>query len=182
MDIFKQKRYLIFVSIVLVILNISTMLMLWLDRPVHRRVPVPPPFAGQEQKHLRQQLKVELGFDDSQINQYFELRHDHRQKIQRLETEIGQIKRQMFDEVLRENSLPMLSDSLLEQAQEKQAQIEQLTFQHFLDLKKLCKPDQQDKLKMLMHELFQRQHPGGDARPMRPPQHEPPPHSPFQNE
>ena len=178
MDIFKQKRYLIFVIFLLVIMNISTLIMLWIDRPSRRVHVQQPPHPEQERLRLQGLLKRELGFNNLQIRQYLRLRHEHRERIHQLETEKQQIKRLMFDEVLGENPRPTLSDSLLKLAQEKQAHIEQLTFQHFLDLKKLCKPEQQNKLKVLMHELFRRQHPEDSGRPPRPPQHEPP----FQNE
>ncbi len=37
---------------------------------------------------------------------------------------------------------------------EKQAEIERLTFRHFIEFKQLCRPEQRDKLKILMHEMF----------------------------
>jgi hypothetical protein len=105
-------------------------------------------------------LKEELGFDSNQVKQYLKLRENLNQQIMQLNNEIRRLKKQMFDEVLHDIPQPMLSDSLLKLTQEKQAKIEQLTFQHFLDLKKICKPDQQKKLQLLMHELF-RQQPDG---------------------
>ncbi|MBD3289491.1 periplasmic heavy metal sensor [candidate division KSB1 bacterium] len=163
MDIFKQNRYLIFVIILLVILNIGTLSMLWFgksQRPAHLPDRQHP---ENERVRLQELLQSELGFDEAQVEQYLHLRREHREKIDHLNTEIRRVKRQMFDEVLAENPQPTISDSLLNLAQEKQAQIEKLTFRHFLDLKKLCKPEQQDKLRLLMHELFRQPHPGGDA-------------------
>jgi periplasmic protein CpxP/Spy len=161
MDIFKQKRYLIFVIVLLIIMNFGTLFMLWIGRPSH------PPANGRlvspehEKVRLEQLLKVELGFDESQIEQYLKMRQEHRRQAQQLNDEIRQLKKAMFDEVLQDNSQQELSDSLLTLAQEKQAKLEQHTFQHFLDLKKLCKPEQQEHLKFLIHELFRQNSPPG---------------------
>ena len=115
-------------------------------------------------------LQKELGFDKMQTEQYLKMRQEHRSQAQQLDNEIRQLKKQMFDEVLEDSPQPLLSDSLLRLVQEKQADLEQLTFQHFLDLKKLCKPEQQNKLKLLMREVF-RQKPGfrDDRMPPPPP-------------
>ncbi len=67
----------------------------------------------------------------------------------------GKLKKQMFDEVLKDIPKPTLSDSLLKLSQDKMVELEELTFQYLLDLKKLCKPEQQDKLKLLIDEFFQ---------------------------
>lgn len=181
MDIFKQKRYLIVVIIILVIMNFGTLFMLWIGRPSHppgKGFPVPP---DQEKARIEQLLKDELGFDGNQIEKYLEMRQKHHERVQILGNEIRLIKKQMFDEVLQDNPQPMLSDSLLKLAQEKQADLEQLTFQHFLDLKKLCKPEQQDQLKLLIGEFFHKNSPQGmnnDGPPPPPPDgvgHPPPP-------
>ena len=84
----------------------------------------------------------------------------------------------MFDEVLKDNPQPTLSDSLLKLSQDKMVDLEQLTFQYFLDLKKLCKPEQQDNLKLLIDEFFRQNSPNGmnNDSPPPPPGDEPPPH------
>jgi protein CpxP len=175
MDIFKQKRYLVYIIILLVILNMSTLLMVWIGRPSHRSANRGPVSPEHEKARVEQLLKDELGFDETQTEQYLMMRQEHHKRVTSLRHEIRQLKKQMFDEVLQDNPQPMLSDSLLRLAQEKQANLEQLTFKHFLDLKKLCKPEQRDKLKLLMHEVF-RQKPGSRDDGM------PPPHPPEEEQ
>jgi len=98
------------------------------------------------------------------------VRQEHRSQAQQLNDEIRQLKKQMFDEVLEDSPQSQLSDSLLGLVQEKQADLEQVTFQHFLDLKKLCKPEQRDNLKLLMREAFrQKSGPRDDGMPPPPP-------------
>lgn len=171
MDIFTQKRYLIIVIVVLVILNLGTLLILWMGKPSRPKGKGGPSSPKQEQARLEQLLNKELGFDENQVQQYLKLRHDHQVQSRMLTERIRELKKQMFDEVFKEKP-QQLSDSLLNLVQAKQAEIEQVTFQHFLDLKKLCKPEQQDKLKLLMHEVFRKNSPPGMNNENRPP---PPP-------
>ena len=154
MDIFKQRRYLWIIIIILLIMNITALALLWLGRPEGRRPQSGPPDPIEEKIRTERMLQNELGFNKIQTEQYLRMRQEHRSQAQQLEDEIRQLKKHMFDEVLEESPQPLLSDSLLRLVQEKQANLEKLTFQHFLDLKKLCKPEQQDKLKLLMHEVF----------------------------
>ena len=170
MDIFKQNRYLWIAVIALLIMNFAALTLLWLGRPDGRRPQGGPPNPVEEKKRTEKMLQKELGFDKMQTEQYLKMRQEHRSQAQQLDNEIRQLKKQMFDVVLEDSPQPLLSDSLLRLVQEKQADLEQLTFQHFLDLKKLCKPEQQNKLKLLMREVF-RQKPGfrDDRMPPPPP-------------
>lgn len=170
MDIFKQNRYLSVVIVLLVILNLAALTMLWLGRPDRQ----PPRFerlnAIEEQNRISQMLKDELNFDKQQVDKYLKLRKDHSEKVRRLNEEMQRIKKQMFDEALKDIAQPELSDSLLAISQSKQAEIERLTYQHLLELKNLCKAEQKDKLKLLIHELFRGQ-PAGENQKAPPPPH-----------
>ncbi|KAA3612659.1 MAG: hypothetical protein DWQ05_18595 [Calditrichaeota bacterium] len=161
MDIFKQNRYLWITIIVLLIMNFTALALLWLGRPEARKIQERPPDPMEEQIRIQQLLKKELNFDETQSEQYLKLRRQHRNQVQQLQMDISHIKKQMFNKVLQDNPRQELSDSLLALAQEKQAQLEKITFQHFLDLKKLCKPEQQDKLKILLNEFFRKNAPTG---------------------
>jgi protein CpxP len=154
MDVFKQNRYLTFIIILLVVLNLATLAMVWLGRAQRSAPPQKPVEPEREQARLQQILRDELAFNDGQIERYMSLRQKYREEVQRLNDEIRRIKKRMFDEALQDNPKPELSDSLLALTQQKQVEIERLTFRHFLDLKKLCKPEQQNMLKLIIDELF----------------------------
>jgi len=183
MDIFKEKRYLWFTIIVLIVMNLAVLTLLWLGRPEAGGMHGPPKNPAEQRERLQHLLAEELGFDNSQIEQYLKLRRDHQHKMRLLQKEVREIKREMFDEVLEGDLQTELSDSLLALAQDKQAQIEHLTVLHFIDLKKLCKSEQREKLKLLMHEILRpapppRRNadrpplPGGGERQPPPPEYE----------
>ncbi len=172
MDIFKRKRYLWFTIIILIFMNLASITLLWVGKPEAGRFRDGPKNPSEEHKRIQHLLKKELEFDNKQVEQYLKIRKEHQDQMRLLSGEVKEIKRRMFDEVLEDNPQTELSDSLLALAQAKQAQLEQLTFQHFLDLKKLCRPEQQDKLKLLMHEVFRPSPPpgrDGDGPPPPPP-------------
>jgi hypothetical protein len=179
MDIFKQNRFLGWIVVLLVLLNLITLVTLWLGRPlrpVPRAKPVGP---DREQLQMPQALRDGLGFDDAQIAEYQRLTRQHREEVRRLNEEIRQIKQRMFEGALQDSPTPELSESLLALAQQKQAAIEKATFQYFLDLKKLCRPDQQEKLKLLVDQLFRQPKGGQDqGRPQPPRDRQPPPRRP----
>ena len=168
MDIFKQNRNLKMAVMILVVLNILALTFLWLGRPKNHP---PEEFLRnpiEDNRRIMVMLKDELGFDDRQAEEYLELRKNHRIAVDKLEREIRRIKKQMFDEALKEGTNIAISDSLLNLAQTKQAEIEKLTFQHFVELKNLCGPEQKDKLQNLIHKILQPKPKGNVPPPPHP--------------
>ncbi|MCB0753665.1 MAG: hypothetical protein KDC52_19490 [Ignavibacteriae bacterium] len=68
----------------------------------------------------------------------------------------------MFEEAMYGDKT-IISDSLLNLSLEKQTELELLTFQHFLKLKEICTPEQQNKLFEIVHRLL------GKAQQSNPP-------------
>lgn len=156
----------------LIIVNVAVILIIWFGRPGQQGADRISNNPESERTHLKEMLKNDLGFDESQIEQYLSLRAAHKIQVDSIQTEIRKVKKEMFDEVLNDNPQPFLSDSLLKISQNLQIKIEELTFNHFLDLKKLCRPDQYGKLKILIHELFRQQPGGKESEPSPPPKNE----------
>jgi len=183
MDIFKQKRYLTIAVIILLLMNLTTLTLLWIGRPEGHKPPRDRGKPVDDRAWVQELLQQQRGFDENQVGQYLKLRAGHRSQARKLEAEIQKLKKEMFDEVLKENPRPTLSDSLLALVQDRQVRLEKITFQHFLDLKNLCRPEQQDQLKILMHEVFRPgPMPGQGAEVPLPPDRQerpaPPPPSP----
>jgi len=169
MDIFKQNKNLTITIVVLVILNLITVSLLWLGKPKHN-APRGAENVIDEKVHVQNLLKEELGFNEKQTQKYLQLRSEHHRQTRKLHDELNMLKREMFDKILEDETSTELSDSLLSLTLEKQSQIEKLTFNHFLSLKKICNSDQQKNLKTLMHGIFTQPPPG--VRPNGPPSRE----------
>jgi hypothetical protein len=162
MDFFTQKRLLYSLIVVLVVMNLGLVLVLWLGGP-ERRTQGGRRESDDEGTRVERLLRDELGFDQAQIDRYLGLHHRHQERMQICNRAMQQLKIRMFEGVLRDQPAPALSDSLLQRTQETQVEIERLTFQHLLDLKNLCRPEQRDKLTLLIHDMFRRKTPPGDA-------------------
>lgn len=153
MDIFKQKNYLVITVVILIILNLGILTMMWLNRPTHRKLPEHAQNRPNETEQISSLLKQELNFNDDQIHKYLELRRINRDEMNILQNELRDLKGQMFDKVILGNDTT-ISDSLLSLLLDKQSEIEELSFSHFVDLKKMCNVEQQKHLQSLIHRLL----------------------------
>lgn len=153
--------------IILIILNILSVSMLWINfgRQPDKLLPARP--GRQEQKTLRF-LQKELDLTDAQIQQYDRLRKAHAQQTQPLIHDIHRLKKEMMDNILDGSPDSAKLAEVAYLIGSKQSEIERLTFLHFLDLKKLCGEEKLDKLQGLLNEFFRRNPPPGQQAPLRP--------------
>src|SRR4030042_3284859 len=101
MDIFTKNRFTFWTIVILVILNISTISMLWFNQ--NRRIGASPQIREprQDQRTL-QFLQKELDLTDVQIRQYDQLRQAHAEQTRVLINDIRQSKKDMMDEIRSE--------------------------------------------------------------------------------
>lgn len=174
MEIFKQKRNYITTIVILVIINIVCLLLLWIGKPKHNKRGAESEIG--EKTGIQEMLKEELGFTDEQANQFLELRENHKEKSDKVNDELMFLKSEMFEKAMY-GKKETISDSLLNLSLEKQRKLEEITFDHFLKLKQICTPDQQEKLFELVSQLLGPQQQAGPHGPppgeledgMRPP-------------
>jgi len=150
-------------------MNLAALSLLWIGRPNGPKPKIGNINPQEEQRGIQNLLKNELGFNENQINQYFQSRDEHRQKAIKIDREIDNLKRVMFNQVLDTLAKPVLSDSLLTLIQAKQTELEHITYQHFVFLKNLCGPEQKEKLRILMREVFKQKQPLLDGKGLPPP-------------
>ncbi len=157
MDIFTRKRMTLWSFLILVVLNIFTISLLWMNRPEERRVPQRT-IPGHQGPGTLKFLQQELEFTDAQIEQYDQIRKRHHQRVTVLQNEIHRYKRELMEEVFAQQPDTTRVIMFAALISEKQEQIERITFFHFLDLKALCGKEQSKKLHRLIDE-FLRKHP-----------------------
>lgn len=151
MDIFKQKRNYIVTIVILVIINVITLLLLWIGKPKHSMRG--PEGAVTEKVRIQEMLKKELGFSIEQTEQFIKLRESHRSKSNLIEEEIMLLKKEMFDQAMLTDD-KNISDSLLNLSLAKQSQLERSLFEHFQKLKDICTPEQRKKLFSIIHTMI----------------------------
>ncbi|MBA4313519.1 MAG: hypothetical protein C0417_12920 [Chlorobiaceae bacterium] len=178
MDIFTKNRFTFWTIVILVILNISTISMLWFNQ--NSRIGDSPQLREpkQDQRTL-QFLQKELNLTDEQIHQYDQLRQAHGERTRPLVNDIRYSKKEMMDEIFNDEPDTIKAMQISDLIGKKQTELERITFKHFLDLKELCGKEQLGKLQGLMDEFFRRNpqqrqegQPTPHERPMKPPPRE----------
>lgn len=93
-----------------------------------------------------------LNFDEQQVNSYQKLINQHRKDINENDAKILELKNELYS-FLKDDVKDNEIDSLTTQIGKIQKQIELVHFNHFLDIKTLCKPQQLSNFNDLSNEL-----------------------------
>lgn len=128
-------------SIGLLIINILLIGFILFKRNGHPRIEGP-----------RNMIIEKLHFDKAQVVKYDTLIQWHRKEIRQIESEIINIKNQLYSH-LSKNSLADVKDSLIQEITLRQISIEQIHLKHFEDIKLLCRDKQLDDYQKLTKEL-----------------------------
>jgi protein CpxP len=94
-----------------------------------------------------------LGFDSNQIIQYDAIITNHQNKIKTLDDSIRNRKNELYSKLKKSSSEININDSLVNQINNFQKQIEITHYNHFIEIKKICKPEQLEKFNALTNEL-----------------------------
>lgn len=100
-----------------------------------------------------------LGFDKAQVAEYEKQIQWHRSEIDRSQEKLMKLKNELYASLTSNEDK---KDSLIMEICAVQEQIENIHYKHFLDIKSLCKPEQQKAFEELTKEiarLFAPQHP-----------------------
>ena len=144
----------------LVALNI-TVLMIVLG------IPEPPKEFGHKPPNLGRLIEQELHFDAQQKEKLGELIDSHRAQTRKLDEQIKKIRGTYYESLADNQYTLAQQNQLLQQLGQLQMRIEKGRWQHFMAIKKLCRPEQLDDFSELTKELV-RALPGGPRPPHRP--------------
>jgi periplasmic protein CpxP/Spy len=133
-----KTKFLTIAVIALMVLNLGLIVALILGSPPMRR-----PHDKDPKEIIIEKLKL----NKEQISQYEKLIEKHREQIKEKEEALMSAKNSLF--LLLQAKDYNQRDSLVNQIGMIQAEIEQINFQHFADLKTLC----DDKQLLLFDEL-----------------------------
>ncbi len=105
---------------------------------------------GKKGEGPRMEIIERLRFDQNQVEQYDILVHQHRSQMNEQEAAIRKLKKALYQTLLTDSSS---RDSLIRLIAEQQKTVEQINLQHFADIGRLCRPDQQDRYRLLVDDL-----------------------------
>jgi hypothetical protein len=94
-----------------------------------------------------------LHFDAQQINEYNKLIEIHQEKITEKDSQIRLAKNELYGCINSNNGT--LKDSLENRLGQLQIEIEKIHYNHFLDIKKLCRENQLNDFNALLKDMAQ---------------------------
>jgi protein CpxP len=131
-----KLKWLSIAAIGLLLINLCMVLFLFFGKPPHAQEGRRPFEQGPKNKIIGM-----LHFDKEQVEKYEELIKQHRTSVRLLEEGITEAKSNLYLTLNEKGS--GAKDSLVNQLGDLQKQIENVHYNHFLEIKRLCKPDQQ---------------------------------------
>jgi len=137
-------KFLMGVVVGLCIVNIGLMGFILFRSQPH---PLPPGMPPEDRpRHL---IIQKLSLDKEQVAKYDELIAAHRDAVHKLEMQIMDSKNKLYSTLVSGAE----KDSLVSRLGNLPQQMETVHYNHFLDIKKLCRPDQQQKFHELTTDL-----------------------------
>lgn len=141
----KQKTYL-WLVILLVIINLTTLIFLWVGRPN------PPEMNDRKRPDTNKFLKNELCLNEEQDKKLKELRKELIDSTSKLNENIWSKKQEIQYESFSENPDIEKVNSLSRQIGEIETQLEIFRFNHFAEVKKVLTSEQAIKFKNILAE------------------------------
>lgn len=150
----KKIKVISIIAILLLAINVFWIWFFITHKPPHGR------------NHDPKKVIIEkLHLDEKQTNEYEKLIEGHREDIQNSEQQIMMLKNQLYL-TLKDNEKQNITDSLIAEIGKVQIEIEHISYKHFLDIKKLCKPEQENSFSELCNDIAKL------FAPPSPPEHE----------
>lgn len=100
----------------------------------------------------REIIIEKLGFDENQVTAYDVIIKEHQTNIRNKEEQIMNVKKQLYF-LVGDNIENNLKDSLIKQLGNLQMDIENIHYNHFVEIKKICKPEQMERFNQLLDEI-----------------------------
>jgi periplasmic protein CpxP/Spy len=118
-----------------------------------RKPPMPPMGIPQaeEKKGPKQIIIDKLQFDKEQVVAYEAIIAEHREAVKGLKDSISDTKNHLYQSLKTETFVG--KDSLINLLSALQKRIESVHYEHFAQIKKLCKPEQMRDFDRLTNEL-----------------------------
>lgn len=111
------------------------------------------------ERGLRQnnyELSRYIGFDKVQQQQFLSMEDDYRQKLSLLKEQLSANEVSIMVELKKKNPNRQLLQDLSQEVGEVHTTIKELTIEHFLAIKGICTPEQEDKISILFSRLQER--------------------------
>lgn len=169
MDYFTKKRLAIWGVVLLVIMNLASLATVWYQQhhpPEFLRQPGPRlQDPAQQINQVNAFLRHELQLSDTQAQQFADMQRQHFNRVKAEHDAIRNLRQELFNQLSSSPPDTVKVEKLATAIGDRHRELEILTFQHLIDLKKLCTAKQQQKLNSLFRELLRVMEPRGPLPP-----------------
>jgi Spy/CpxP family protein refolding chaperone len=171
MDFFKQNKVAGSIIIILVVLNIVLISMFWLRGFRH------PDFSLRERPRIERPARManffqrELGLTSEQVEKFDQQRDAFFQKMKPIMKQIHDLRMQLTDAIFAAQPDENLVKNLVAQISDLDQKREMAIFDHIKQVRAICTPEQQGKLKDLMRDVMMHFRPYDGKEPMEPHAH-----------
>lgn len=150
------QRLLIIALVVLVVLNVTTLAFIYMQRDGRG-----PGLGGDVGAFITH----ELNFTDEQTRRFDVMKRAHHESVDSLHRLNRELHKQLFDRLNAPEDAVI--DSISALVAENEKQIDLITFRHFHEVRELCTPEQQKKFDAIIQEVLQRLQPKKGPPPPR---------------
>jgi hypothetical protein len=157
MDWVNQNKVRNWLIVVLVVINLLTVSILWMQT-ARTNEPQPQQSDARASESVAL-LKKTLDLNEGQTKQFDSMRTGQIEKSKSYNDRLAALKRQLSEELFKEHPDTSLVHSLTGNIGELQSKVEQIRFDYFKDLLALCTPEQREKLRPIVTEIFGRKPP-----------------------
>ncbi|MFH1159870.1 MAG: periplasmic heavy metal sensor [bacterium] len=167
MDYFTNKRVLLFSIIILVLLNVGTLVTIWflwrppkevLIRELPPPPPPPPPISVQAVMSTELNLTPEQSLHFKKASERFMHRSEDILRVYHRD------KRRMLEELAMDRPDSVLLGHLTAELGKQQTDLERVMVDYFLEIRHVCTPKQQAKLKGIIDQVLHRMSLAGEER------------------
>lgn len=157
MDLVNQNKFKNILIILLLIVNIFSLSIIWMQTSMNReREPDAEKQVKPESINL---LKDALKLNEDQRKQLEKLWAERLEQSRLFSDSISMLKRELAQELFKSSTNNDLVNEKTKMIGELQSKIELVRYSHFNELLAICTPEQKDKLKPIIEELFGRKPP-----------------------
>lgn len=160
---FPRQKWLLLLVAILLVTNLITLSVFWSKKTQdeHR----PDQNGGDRQRRMGQFMVNELKLDKEQEAVYWKLRDTLVSQQKPLMDSIRNTKKRFFDLLKDPTPGNSILDSQMNEVANLQKKLDLVTFQHFQQVRALCKPEQVLKFDTVVKEIVNRMTGGGFRNP-----------------
>lgn len=131
----EKSKFQQIIILLLLLINTGTLTFMWINRPPHPHFP--PGRAGSGAFDF---IVHETKMNGEQQEKYSALRDEHRDEIKKTQEKIHLLKKEIYDHFPDEKTMRANAHKI----GNLQIKTEEVTYQHFLSVRALLEPDQQE--------------------------------------